>query len=305
MPETAKGILVLIGGDEDKRDAKTILRRVVEEASGGEIAVVTTASSIPQELGQQYRQAFGDLGARRVHVLDIRRREEADRPEHLEVVRSAAAVFFSGGDQQQLVTVLEGTALLGQIRQNFDAGAVVAGTSAGAAAAGEVTIYNGDHQGLVRGAVRHSPGFGFLPGVIVDTHFVERGRIYRLAQALAAGLCPRGIGLAEDTALVVRSGGAGEVIGRGLATVLDAGPLARSNAAAVPAGEAVSLEGLRLGFLSAGTRFDLAAWTALEGGSGAAVPAAASPAAKRGVVQQMRALFGKSKDPRGTHTIRR
>lgn len=305
MSGAAGGTLILIGGDEDKRGDRIILRRVVEECRAGDIAVITTASSIPQELGQQYRQVFGDLGARRVHVLDIRRHDEADRPENLEAVRSCAAVFFSGGDQQQLVTVLEGTALIRQVRQIFADGAVIAGTSAGAAAAGEITIFNGDNQGLVRGAVRHSPGFGFLPGVIVDTHFVERGRIYRLAQALAAGLCPRGIGLAEDTALVVKPGEAAEVIGRGVATVLDAGSLARSNAGSVPNGEAISLEGLCLGFLSAGTRFDLEAWAVANAGSRPAVPAGVPPAARRGVVQQMRALFGRSKDPGGTHSIRR
>ena len=305
MPGAANGTLILIGGDEDKRDARTILRRVVDECGAGEIAVITTASSIPQELGHQYRQAFGDLGARHVQVLDIRHRDEADRPEHLEVVRSSAALFFSGGDQHQLVTILEGTALIRQVRQSFAAGTVVAGTSAGAAAAGEVTIFNGDNQGLIRGAVKHSAGFGFLPGIIVDTHFVERARIYRLAQALAAGLCPRGIGLAEDTALVVRPGGSAEVIGRGVATVLDAASLSHSDASAVPAGGMVSLEGLRLGFLGPGTRFDLEAWAVDDGGSRPAVPAGTSPAAKRGVVQQMRALFGKSKDPGGTHSIRR
>jgi cyanophycinase len=300
-----RGTLILIGGDEDKRDAQSILRRVVDEAGAGGIAVITTASSIPQELGQQYRQAFDSLGARRVHVLDIRRGDEADRPEHLEVVRASAVVFFSGGDQHQLVTTLEDTALIRQVRQSFAAGAVIAGTSAGAAAAGEVTIFNGDDQGLVRGAVRHSPGFNFLPGVIVDTHFVERGRIYRLAQALAAGLCPRGVGLAEDTALVVRPGGSGEVIGSGVATLLDAGPLSHSDAAVVPAGATVSLDGLRLGFLSAGTGFDLESWTVRGDSNRPAVPAAASPASKRGVVRQVRALFGKSEDPGGIHPIRR
>ena len=251
------GPLFLIGGAEDRKDERTILSRVVEAAGGRSVVVITTASDYPAELGQDYARAFRALGVEDPRILDIRSRDDAEQDGPRKEVEEAGAVFFTGGDQVQLIEAFQGTALLKAIRARHREGAAVAGTSAGAAAAGAVTIFNGERSGLVKGAVEHGPAFGFLPDTIVDTHFMERGRIARLAQALGAGLTRLGLGVSENTAVLVHPDGMMEVLGSGVVAVLRSGADLVSDHADRPAGSMVSVDGIRLSFFAPGRRFRL------------------------------------------------
>lgn len=268
------GPLFLIGGAEDRSREKTILRRVAQAARMGRTVIITTASDYPAELGKDYLRAFRDLGVEEALLLDIRRREDAAQGEARRLVEGAQAVFFTGGDQVKLVEVFQGTPLLETIRRRHREGAVLAGTSAGAAAAGSVTIYSGERVGLVKGAVAHGPAFGFLPEAIVDTHFVERGRILRLAQALGAGLSRAGLGVAEDTAVLALPDGTMEVLGSGPVAVLRAGGHFVSDHDDRPPGSLVSVEGLRLSLFAPGRRFRL-------GPAGPGHPPAEPPGGRR------------------------
>lgn len=255
------GSLVLIGGREDRRRDRVVLRGVLDISGGGRVVVVPAASAYPRSVAAVYRKAFGALGAERVDIVDVRARREAEDGLGVEQVRAADVVFFTGGDQVQLTRVLEATPLMRAVRSRLRDGATVAGTSAGAAAVGEVMVFDGDGRGLVKGSVRVSAGLGLLPGrIIVDTHFMARGRLARLAQVLCADPTLRGLGLAEDTGVVVAPDGSARVVGSGQVTVLSAAGLEASTYGEVGRGEPLTMDGLRLGFLAPGASFDLGGW---------------------------------------------
>jgi cyanophycinase len=224
------------------------------------VTVVPTASDFPRERADEYRRAFSALGVAEVLVADIRSRGDAETAETAELARRADLVFFTGGDQVRLVQAMEGTLFLDEVRAAFQRGTTLAGTSAGAAAAGEVTIFHGDGLGHAKGTVQHSPGFAFIDGVVVDTHFDTRCRLPRLAQFLCSGGGLKGVGLAEDTALVVRPSGLAEVVGSGVVTVLDASEVDATNYDAATEDGLLTVTGLGLGFLAPGTVFSLDRW---------------------------------------------
>jgi len=262
--EARRGVLVLIGGDEDKKNGKEILTRVVEVNGARRIVVIPTASNFPDRLGKTYVDAFLSLGVPTVTVLNIRGRDEAARTGHLEAVAAADAVFFTGGDQIRLVETLEGTALMDLVRERHRLGMTVAGTSAGAAAAGEITIYEGNDEGYVKGTVLHARGFGFLKGITVDTHFLERRRISRLTQQIASGRAAFGIGIAEDTAVVISPDETLEVAGTGIVTVLNGNTIRYSNYDEIQKYGTITVDGIRMSYLAAGTHFDLKSWKVLQ-----------------------------------------
>jgi cyanophycinase len=266
-PPQRTGHLVLVGGGEDKRGELRVLRRAVEVSRATTVTVIPTASDYPRERAEEYQRAFSALGVAEILVADVRTRGDADSAEVAELVRRARLVFFTGGDQVRLVETLAETRVLNEIWTAFRHGTCLAGTSAGAAAAGEVTIYHGDGAGHAKGTVQHSPGFGFIDGLVVDTHFDTRYRLARLAQFLCSGGGLRGVGLAEDTALVVQPGGLAEVVGSGVVSVVDAAEVETTNFDTATDDGLLTVTGLGLGFLAPGTVFDLTCWrvTALPG----------------------------------------
>ena len=255
-----RGLLALIGGSEDRHNGHGLLARIVQESRAGCAAIIPAASAAQDELDRDYLKAFQSLGVAEVLPLVIGGREEADSPENLEKVRKADLFFFTGGSQVRLLDTLEGSGLLAEVVRRHQAGATIAGTSAGAAAAGEWTIFYGDGHGTEKEASGWRKGFGLLPGLAVDTHFLERGRIYRLGQFLSSGVCRRGIGLPEDTAVFVKSDGVMEVAGSGVVTVMDGEGIQSNDFGKVEKGTPVTVHGLGLGFLPAGARFDLNKW---------------------------------------------
>jgi len=256
-----KGILALIGGAEKRTGKKRLLRRIVKLRPTRKVVLIPSASQYPREVGRDYKSAFYDLGVEKVDLLDVRSREEADSPEHSEKVDAADLIFISGGDQVRLVDVIGGTELLEHLWRRFRQGATIAGTSAGAAAASDPMIFDGQEKGLYKGRVGCGPGFGFIGSITIDTHFVVRYRIPRLAQFLASGRSSRGIGLAENTAIIINPDGIAEVAGSGTITLLNSSRMTYNNFSVIEDDKPVSVHGLKLGFLSEGMRFNLNKWS--------------------------------------------
>ncbi|HLO37095.1 MAG TPA: cyanophycinase, partial [Lacibacter sp.] len=213
-----KGKLIAIGGAEDKGTNLEageiyrnnlnffelgILRRVVEEAGGvdARIEVITTASTIPYEVGDNYMNAFGKMGCTNIGVLHIRNRQDTANPEFLERIKTCNAVMFSGGNQLRLSVTDGGTEFLAILKKRYqeESGFVVAGTSAGAMAMSKTMIYEGNAvRAYLKGEVKMTTGLGFIDNVIIDSHFEKRGRFVRLTQAVATNPSCIGIGLGED-----------------------------------------------------------------------------------------------------------
>lgn len=264
MPGTRKphkGSLVLIGGAEDRRNDKTVLRKLIKINDARNVLVITSATLYPTETAEDYYYAFKDIGIINVEIFDIRDKHEASDPEHLEKIETADLVFFTGGDQVRLTRILLKTQLLKRIRERFlNEGLTIAGTSAGASAAANPMTYDGDNQGLVKGTVKFDEGFGFLENITVDTHFVARGRLGRLTQFLCNGYTQRGIGIGENTSITIKPNNTFEVAGTGIVTVVSTSEVNFSNFNEIEDGERISIDGIKIGFLQDGSIFDMNAW---------------------------------------------
>lgn len=271
-----KGLLLLIGGSEDRGPAvnrpdvaavsneyleQEILHFLIKEAPTRKphIAVVVTASSQPKQVGEMYQQVFEKLGQPHVEILDIRDRQGAGSAEMLEKLDWAHAVLFGGGDQFRLATLLGGTPFNERLRDRYlHEPIVVAGTSAGAMALPKTILYEGARdEAMVRGDVKISAGLSLFDGCIVDTHFIKRGRFSRLAQAIVTNPSCVGIGLGEDTALVIRHGTRAECLGSGMVVIIDGHDIGFTNVADVPDGTPLYVENLRVHCLVRGNTYHL------------------------------------------------
>ena len=271
----AKGKLLAIGGAEDKgTDLETgqihrnnlnffelgILRRIVEEIGGHDkrIEVVTTASMIPIEVGNNYTGAFGKIGCRDIGLMHIRNRADAQNEEYIKRLHSCDAVMFSGGNQLRLTSTFGGTPFLALVlqRYNNEEKFLVAGTSAGAMAMSNTMIYEGNAvMAHLKGEVKITTGLGFMDDVIFDSHFEKRGRFGRLAQAIATNPSCIGIGLGEDTGVLISNGDKMEAIGSGLVVILDGHDIRHSNIADIPDGCPISIENMKVHFLEKGNGY--------------------------------------------------
>jgi cyanophycinase len=273
------GKLIIIGGavdkgsftetDLDKNALKNlnffeegILKRIIDESKHKEksrIEVVTTASKIPKEIGPEYLKALSCLEAKNVDVLNIEKREQATEPEILERLKLADVVIFTGGDQLRLTSILGGTPfhdiLLEKYRkEDF----IYAGTSAGAAAASNNMIYQGSSsEALLKGEVKITSGLGLIDDVVIDTHFVQRGRIGRLFQAVVGNPKVLGIGLGEDTGLLITNGRQMEAIGSGLVILVDGREIKDTNLTQVELGQPISISHLVTHVMSKHDTFNL------------------------------------------------
>ncbi|EWG98352.1 cyanophycinase [Halomonas sp. BC04] len=259
---SASGHLVAIGGAEDRTSDLEILEKVFRMApdDNQEVAVIATASSIPDEVLPEYEAAFSRLGASQVHTLGIRDRQEAADADTVRLIEQSGVIFFSGGDQLRLTNVLGGSSVLKAIRQRLQDGAVVAGTSAGAAAMPGTMIYNGAAADALRkGAVNMTFGLGFVDGLIIDSHFLERGRFTRLMEVGASNPEHLGVGLGEDAAVIIHPHGILEAIGPGHVILIDSRDLARSNIAELAMGEPVAVEHMILHAMVDGHGYDVGA----------------------------------------------
>ena len=274
-----KGKLVIIGGAVDlgsslnynenishphyiKFFEQGILRRVMVESAKAEnsvVEVITTASQIPDIVGAEYIKSFNQLQVNNVRVLDIRSRTDAANHEYLERITNADVVMFSGGDQLRLSSIFGGTKFLQILKKRYhEDNFLIAGTSAGAAAASTNMIYRGSSsEALVKGEVQITAGLGFVDSVIVDTHFVQRGRIGRLFYAVASNPGMLGIGLGEDAGLLITEGNCLEAIGSGLTILVDGRYINETSIYDVEIGSPVSIVGLKVHVMSIFDRYNL------------------------------------------------
>lgn len=270
-----KGKLIAIGGAEDKgTDLETgevhrsnlnffelgILRQVVEQAGGplSRIEIITTASMIPYEVGENYLNAFGKVGCTNVNLMHIRNRQDALNPEYIQRIQECNAIMFSGGNQLRLSAIFGGTEILRIMLRRYEEELfMIAGTSAGAMAMSNTMIYEGNAmRAHLKGEVKIVTGLGFIDDVIIDSHFEKRGRFGRLAQAIAANPQCIGIGLGEDTGMLITEGGNKmEAIGSGLVVIIDGYDIRHCNIADIPDGNPISIENLKVHFCEKGNGY--------------------------------------------------
>lgn len=252
------GPLIAIGGHEDKEDKRIILGAVAERLKGGRLIIATVASHEPDGYFDAYKDAFGALGITDLVELYVDDRAETNDPAHKKLIDDAAGIFFTGGDQLRIVSQLGDTPLEAAVRALHARGGVIAGTSAGASAQSETMLIGGSNGESYRiGELHMAPGLGLIPNVIIDQHFAERGRIGRLLGAVAHNPRILGIGIDEDSAIIVE-GERFTVIGSGAVTIVDAEHVTRSNVAEAKPKRVLSIHNVTLHALSAGDAFDLA-----------------------------------------------
>ena len=273
-----KGKLIVIGGAVDKGSFTEknfdkqveknlnffetgILKRLLLESAlqeDSQIEIITTASKIPKEVGPEYAKALSYLGAKNVNVLHIETREEAMSESNIERIRKANVVMFTGGDQLRLTSILGGTPIHDLILYKYtEENFIYAGTSAGAAAASNSMIYQGSSsEALLKGEVKITSGLGLIDHVIIDTHFVHRGRIGRLFQAVVSNPRTLGIGLGEDTGLLITNGNSMEAIGSGLIILVDGRHIKDTNLTQVEMGSPISIKNLVVHVMSKYDHYD-------------------------------------------------
>lgn len=255
----ATGPLIAIGGAEDKTSRADILRRVLamSRKKAPVVGVITTASGIPGDVFESYRAAFCALGTADVLDIRIRDREGAESDAMVEMIRQSDVIFISGGDQMRLTNILGATAALSAIRAHHEKGALIAGTSAGAACMSQVMVYGGSAgDALRKGAVKMTAGFGLVNGIVIDTHFLERGRFSRLMEVGATNPEYLGLGIGEDSAVLFE----GDVIrcfGSGHTIVVDSSNVTGSNVFDLAEGEAVSVRNVVMHALVDGSAYSL------------------------------------------------
>lgn len=274
MTSSNKGILIPIGGNEAKEDKDKlseeqeqkvdfsdngVLKEILNEIENPSpiIEVLPLASKQPDEMEKKYREAFARLGLD-INVLHINHKGGADKKEHLDRMEKADAVFFTGGDQQLLVHKLEGSKLLKLLSQKLQQeNLVIAGTSAGAMAMGHSMIYEGNsNEAMIKGIIKTGTGLNFIDNIIIDTHFFNRGRLTRLIEALILHKGYSGIGISEDTALIIKSGFM-KVIGNGTVMVVEPIKERFTNYEESKERDPVFVNNLKMHLLSKGSTFDL------------------------------------------------
>ncbi|HYF64435.1 MAG TPA: cyanophycinase [Herpetosiphonaceae bacterium] len=261
MPTQAKGRLIIIGGHEDRdpEGERTILKEVASAAtkSNNRMVLITVATEMPGQVADEYATAFRSLDIE-LEPLDIRSREDACDEANVRKIERAAAIFFTGGDQLRITSQIGDSPSFRCIRERYHAGATVVGTSAGAAAMSGTMIVGGTSDSSFRiGALDMAPGLNFLPDSVVDSHFAERGRIGRLAGAVAQNPRNLGLGIDEDTAIVVEREKRFRVIGSGAVYVVDGSTISYSNLAEQHADDIVTIHAARVHILGQGSAFDL------------------------------------------------
>jgi cyanophycinase len=220
---------------------------------------VPIASEEPEEAAKDYVDVFTSLGAGRIDVFDLQNREQGHSEDALRQLEEADGFMFTGGDQLRLTALLGGTPWLKRLKERFTHDEIViAGTSAGAAAMSTPMIYQGrDNQGMLKDEIHVTTGLQFVHDVAIDTHFVARGRIIRMAQIIATNPGCIGLGLEEDTAVVITEGREVEVIGSGVVTVVDGQDVTDTNIHRIKSGEPITIRDLKVHILSCGERYTL------------------------------------------------
>jgi cyanophycinase len=252
------GTLFAIGGAEDRRDTKVVLSHLTERIGSGKLVISTLASEYGDEVWEVYHKLFTSMGVKQVKRLGVNHRDETSEDPRLDILADAKAVFFTGGDQLKITTRLGGTDLAELIEEIYWRGGIVGGTSAGATALGEMMLVGSPDEGINKiGDVHMTPGLGLAKNLIIDQHFSERGRIRRLLGAVAENPRMLGVGIDEDTAIVLESDGVFHTIGSGAVYIVDGHDLSYTNISQVSFSRAMSVFDVKLHTLSSGDRFNM------------------------------------------------
>lgn len=254
------GRLIAIGGNEDKANELVVLKRVVQEIGKADykVGVITTASQDPELRAKDYHKVFSTLGASLIEILNIKERFQANDEKMAQSLKDVDLVFITGGDQLRLTTILGGSKVLQAIQNQLEAGALIAGTSAGAAVFSDTMIYEGkSEEGLFKGSVLTTSGFGFVEKIIFDTHFMARGRIGRLIQIVTTNPTCIGVGIGEDSGVILKGNGVAEVVGTGQVIIVDGSDIGHSNIMNIKPGEPITVENVRIHSLVNGYQYNL------------------------------------------------
>jgi cyanophycinase len=275
------GKLISIGGnefkfkDEDEEQVierlnqdffeLSILERFVSESGGvdARLEIITSASRIPIEVGESYDHAFTQIGCTNVGYMHIRNRDEALDEQYVKRLKTAKGILFTGGNQIRLSTFFNNTPFMDLLKERYENDKlIIAGTSAGAMAMSNIMICSGSSKrALLKGEILIDRGFGLLESAIVDSHFVTRGRFGRLTQAVALHPNCIGIGLGEDTGILVTNGDEFEVIGSGLVLIFDGSHLTHNNISILPNGVPVSIANMVVHAMARGDMYQLSTRT--------------------------------------------
>jgi len=260
MGDKARGNLIIIGGAEDKKKDCIILRKVAELAGGADahLVVLTTATQMPDEIGKQYKDVFSRLGVRKITLLNIDCRTDANKQENAQYIEEATAIFFTGGDQLRITSILGGTLVNQALHDAYQKGTVIVGTSAGASVMSSTMIVEGNSNDPARKCtLKMAPGLGLLEEAIIDQHFDQRGRIGRLLCGVAENPYMLGIGIDEDTAIMVFPEDYFEVIGTNSVTVLDGRTITSSNVSESKPDELLAISNVTMHVIPQGFAFDM------------------------------------------------
>ena len=260
-PCATKAAILVIGGAEDKVHGKEILHRFWQCAGGTDavIGIIPSASREPSLIGDRYYRIFADMGAKRIEVLDVRNRDDANAQNYLDFTRECTGIFMTGGDQLRLCGLLAETPLMNLILERVHSREIaIAGTSAGAAVMGHHMISGGSSGECPnRALVDMALGLGVIPEVLVDQHFHNRNRMARLLSAVSAHANLLAIGIDEDTCAMFESDNQVHILGRGTVTIIDARKMTHTNGKHASGHEPISMHNLSLHILSHGDRYNL------------------------------------------------
>ena len=260
MGEKVRGNLIIIGGAEDKSNDCTILKKVVEIAGGEDahLSILTTATETPNQVGSEYRKIFAKLGIKNISIMDINSREDAYKEKYASVIKDSNAIFFTGGDQLRITSIIGGTLVDETLHKVYENGVLIAGTSAGASVMSSTMIVEGnDNDPARKCTLKMAPGLGFFEEAIIDQHFAQRGRIGRLLCAVAENPYILGVGIDENTAIRVFPEGFFEVIGDNSVTVLDGRNIKNSNVSESKPDALLLIENVILHIVPKGYRFNM------------------------------------------------
>jgi len=255
-----RGTLLIIGGHEDKENEKVILRALADRVGAGKLVVAPLASESPNEMWETYETVMRGLGVRHVHHLQIESREDGSSLRAMRTLEDATAVFFTGGDQMRITSMIGDTPAFSRIFEIFVNGGIIAGTSAGASVLSETMMLSGDSEAShrIKGELRLAPGLGFARDIVIDQHFAERGRINRLLGVVGQNPRILGIGIDENTAIELQPNASRfHVLGEGGVTVINGASVTNTNIAEEDPDRTMSIIGVTLHVLSQGDRFDL------------------------------------------------
>ncbi|MDD4976497.1 MAG: cyanophycinase [Bacteriovorax sp.] len=259
VKKNKQGKLIIIGGREDRTQAREILNVLAEAVGGGKLCIVTVASEDGEHMWEIYHKVFKDLGVKTLSHLDVVQRTQSIDQKAYKAVQDADAVFFTGGDQLKITSEIGGTIIQDRIMEIYQNGGIISGTSAGASVMGEIMMIAGAPEASFRigSDLQMAPGLGFATNMIIDQHFAERGRVGRLIGAVAHNPKYLGIGLDENTAIILQDKVQFKVIGAGAVYILDAHEADGSNVSEAEHNTALSIFNVRLSVLSSGNYFDI------------------------------------------------